>query len=284
MDAQIKILYKSDFCEVKNFVCQCTDCTLSRPEYQDVFSICYIRKGNFLFKVFRNNLDSHTGHFLINKPHYEHRVAHLHNMPDECTIISFTEEFYIQLKKDNSIQYGDFFHSPDKHSLLIMSTPRTDYLQYRIFESLKNKNVPALLIDCMIMELAETLFFEKTSIRPQKLSVSVKKNYLIKIEDVKNYIHKDFAEDISLSDLSMQAFMSPFHFSRVFRQITRISPYQYLLQFRLSHAEHLLKNTTLSILDISSSSGFKNPDYFSSAFTKKNKIPPSKYKAERTKI
>jgi len=276
---KVSVLYKSSFFEIVNFICQCTDCTLSKPEYQHVFSICYIRKGSFLFKVFRNDLDSISGHFLINKPHVDYRVAHLHNMPDECTIISFTDEFYTQFKEEPSNRYAGFLKNPDQHSMLLVSTPQTDYLHYQIFETLKNSSSPGLLIECLVMELAEILFFGKAATSQKAISDSAKKNYLPKIETVRNFIHNDFATDISLNDLSAQAFMSPFHFSRTFKQFTHTSPYQYLLQFRISHAEYLLKNTDLPVAEVASSSGFNHPDYFSAAFTKKNKMSPSEYKS-----
>ena len=78
--------------------------------------------------------------------------------------------------------------------------------------------------------------------------------------------------------VARNSFVSPFHFSRIFKQFSGYSPYQYLQLVRLKHAETLLKNTDLPITDVCFRSGFSRLDYFSAAFTKKYNIAPSRYK------
>src|SRR5882724_11036415 len=124
----METIYRSDTCTITNFLCECTDCTLSKPEYQEKFSFCYIRKGNFLFKAFRNNFDSYTGRILINKPGYDYRVAHLHFVPDECTIFSFSSNHLEILSTLYKTNLNGFLGNPDMQSLLIASTTAIDYL------------------------------------------------------------------------------------------------------------------------------------------------------------
>jgi len=94
MNALIAIRYRTETLEIKDFVCQCLDCGVSAWEYQENFSICYIRKGSFIFKVFNDDLEGYTGKFLLNKPGVTHRVKHYHVQPDECTVISLLPTFY----------------------------------------------------------------------------------------------------------------------------------------------------------------------------------------------
>ena len=276
MQAQITLLYKSDFCEINNFVCQCTDCTLSRPEYQDKFSICYVRKGNFLFNAFRSTLDPYTGYCLVNKPGYEYRVAHLHNLPDECTIFSFSPAFYELLSESYKNDIGNFFKNPNMQSIVLKCGPEIEFLHWQIFQLTQKRN-SSLQIDCLILEMIEKLFSRK-DVSATTLPAAAKVNYLTKIENAKQFIHAHFAEDISLSDLTKQAFMSSFHFVRIFKLITNNSPYQYLLKFRLSNAQFLLLNTALPVTDVCYRSGFKNPDHFSTVFKSKFNIHPTAFR------
>ena len=107
MDADIHTLYSYDFYTINDFRCRCTDCRTSKAEYSDSLCIAFVRKGNFLFNVFRHTLDSHTGCALVTKPGYEHTVTHTHTVPDECTIFDFKQEFYHEIVAH--FKAGDFF-------------------------------------------------------------------------------------------------------------------------------------------------------------------------------
>jgi AraC-like DNA-binding protein len=282
MQANVITLYKSANYEINNFLCQCTDCALSMPEYQDKFSFCFIRKGNFLFKVFRNDLDSYTGKILLNKPGYEYQVAHIHSIPDECTIFTLSQEFYEQLADIYKTSLNGFLINQDIQSLLVESTISIDYLHYRILGLLSKKNISCLQIDSLLMDLIDKAF----SINPSKAEVKnisdkYKKNYLNKIEIAKDYIQSNFESNITLQEIALSCSLSQFHFARIFKSIAGISPYQYLLNFRLKHSENLLKTTTLPVTDISALSGFNNPAHFTFAFTEKNDLAPSAYRTKQ---
>ena len=92
MEADIHSLYESDFYRILDFKCRCADCSTSRPEYSNAFAISFVRKGNFLFNVFRHSLDSYSGCVLISKPNMN-TVTHAHTVPDECTIFDFKRSF-----------------------------------------------------------------------------------------------------------------------------------------------------------------------------------------------
>ena len=57
-----------------------------------------------------------------------------------------------------------------------------------------------------------------------------------------------------------------------------ISPQKYLINFRLNQACKLMKNTELSIAEISRSVGYQDPLYFSKLFKKEKGLSPSKYR------
>jgi len=104
-------------------------------------------------------------------------------------------------------------------------------------------------------------------------------NYIFLLSRNPNtFYKKTLPKNISLEKIAALSCMSAFHFNRVFKQVTAISPYQYLLQFRLQHAEQLLKETSESIAAIGYLSGFNSPDHFSYAFKAKNKLSPMDFR------
>ena len=276
MDAAIHTLYESDFYRVLDFKCRCTDCRTSKPEYSEAFCISFVRRGNFLFNVFRRSLDSYNGCVLITKPGYERTVTHTHTIPDECTIFEFKEEFYKQVLD----QYGqlNFFTSNDLHSTLIKTDPELEYLHFAAFRSIIARE-DKLRLDSLVIEIIEKVLPNITDYEPNyKLNEQLKKNHLITIEKAKEYISQNFANDISLMEIASYSHVSPFHFSRIFKTFTTYAPHQFLLQMRLKNAEMLLKNTHLPVADIGFSSGFNSLEHFIVAFKKKYGSPPARFR------
>jgi AraC-like DNA-binding protein len=275
MQADIQTLYDSPICTVHNFLCQCRECAISEKEYQHTFSMAYIRKGNFRFKVFRNDLDAYSGLFLLCKPGYEHQVAHVHDIPDQCTIFSFPAESTARLMA-HATAFAWFFNNPDIQSILVKATPEMEFLHQRIFTLLPQPRYSRLWAEQLMTELF--LLVLSAGNPPQPLPVlndKQKRNYLPVIEQVKTYINENYADDVTLPQLAVLGNMSPFHFNRLFKQITAAAPYRYLLQVRLKQAHLQLCNTQQPVTDIAFSTGFNSLEHFSAAYKKQFGKSPS---------
>jgi AraC family transcriptional regulator len=278
MEADIHTLYSSDFYRVVDFKCRCVDCKTSDPEHNESFCISFVRKGNFLFNVFRNSLDSYTGCVLITKPGYERTVTHVHTVPDECTIFDFKPSFFGELLE----QYGGmkFFRDNDLHSTLVKTTAETEFLHFHIIRMVLTRSGSKLEIDHAVMNIIEQVLSKNPDYQPDyKINARLKKNHLVTIERAKDYLTNHFTHDISLMELSDHCHVSPFHFSRIFKTFTSTSPHQFLLTLRLKNAELLLRNTSSPVTDIAFSSGFNSIEHFTAAFRKKYHCPPAQFRA-----
>jgi AraC-like DNA-binding protein len=241
-----------------------------------LFCIAFIRKGNFLFNVFRNSLDSYNGCALVTKPGYEHTVTHTHTVPDECTIFELGSDFYKELQEH--FNEKSFFHNHDLHSTLVKTNAEIEYLHYNILQLALVKSENKLEIDQLVIEMIEKVLACISEYKPDaRIHSKLKKNHLRTIELAKEFITQNFAEDISLMDVASYCHVSPFHFSRIFKTFTSSSPHQFLLTIRLKHAELLLRNTALPVADVAYSSGFKSIQYFTTAFKQKYLCPPGKF-------
>ncbi len=260
-----------------DFVCQCTECGFSGVEYQNNFSICYIRRGSFLFEIFSGELECFNNRFLINKPGFTHRVKHYHSQSDQCLIIGFKSGFYDRIRDSYGLSLNGFLNNSEIHSLLLNSTPETEYLIYRLKNCLIGKDPDSLELDGIVLELIEKIF-QLNDLKTAIISEKHKRAYLPAIEKSREWLQENFAEEITMEQLARVSLMSPFHFHRVFKQITRVSPYQYLLNFRMHHASHLLKTTGESVSAIGWSVGFNRPDHFSDAFKRFNGYPPHHFR------
>lgn len=72
--------------------------------------------------------------------------------------------------------------------------------------------------------------------------------------------------------------ITPQYFSKLFRQMTAMSFPDYLSDIRLEHARKILSaNPLLSVSSVCEKTGYNSASYFSSSFTRKYGIPPSKF-------
>jgi AraC family transcriptional regulator len=274
MNADIHTLYASEFYHVLDFKCRCTDCSTSEPEYSESFCISFVRKGNFLFNVFRQSFDSYNGCVLISKPCFERTVTHIHDIPDECTIFEFKSGFYEHLMD----QYAGlkFLFDQDRHSALVKVNGEAEHLHRRILEIVHTKTASKLEVDGLVLEVIDCILGKLGNQKEiPVLDDRLKRNHLTTIENAKEYINTHFHQDISLTEMAKFCHVSLFHFSRIFKTITSYTPHQFLLAVRLKHAELLLKNTTLPVIDIAISSGFNSAEHFTAAFSRKYKQPPT---------
>lgn len=279
MNADIYTLFESDFYRILDFKCRCKECQTSDPEYSDNFNISFIRKGNFLFNVFHHSLDSYNGCVLITKPGYEYTVSHLHEVPDECTILDFKNDFYQKLLQ----LYGrmKFFLDNDLHSTLVHADADIELLHSLIMQLIKSSSTSKLRMDNLIMEVIDRTLDSVIDYKPNThINLRMKKHHLATIELAKKYICENFTNDISLMEIAESCHISPFHFSRLFKTFTSYSPYRFLQSIRLKNAEILMCNTKRSVTDIAFSSGFNSLEYFISAFRLKYNSSPVKYRLQ----
>src|SRR5258707_6033595 len=76
-----------------------------------------------------------------------------------------------------------------------------------------------------------------------------------KIIRTKQYIHRHYGEIINLELLAREAYLSKFHFIRLFRRYYGLTPYAYLKEVRLTRAKELLRSG-LPVKDVCHAVGF----------------------------
>ncbi|MBE9078303.1 helix-turn-helix domain-containing protein [Romeria aff. gracilis LEGE 07310] len=95
---------------------------------------------------------------------------------------------------------------------------------------------------------------------------------------ITDYIRDRLSDNIQLSDLAQQLGLSQFHFSRLFKQSTGVSPYQYVLQQRVEEAKQLLKTTKLTIAEIALTCGFSSHSHLGKWFRQQTGMTPKAFR------
>lgn len=103
------------------------------------------------------------------------------------------------------------------------------------------------------------------------------------VDQAANYIEKNFNKELNLVEVASSVNLSPYYFSRLFKEHTGSNFKERLLQVRIKHAKQLLSKTDSSIKEITYLVGFNDPNYFSKVFHKYTGIRAGDYRisAER---
>lgn len=92
------------------------------------------------------------------------------------------------------------------------------------------------------------------------------------------YIHEHYAENLSRSDLAAALSINERYLTRCFHDETGLTPFDYLLRYRLRRACQMLEDDSTSITDIALATGFSDASHFCRKFQKELGMSPSAYR------
>lgn len=103
------------------------------------------------------------------------------------------------------------------------------------------------------------------------------KNHNI-IERVKEIINERYMDNITISDIAENVYMSPTYISLIFRKETGETIYEYLTKVRIERAKDLLKDPIKKLYEVCDEVGYTDPSHFSKLFKKHTGQTPSRYR------
>lgn len=92
-------------------------------------------------------------------------------------------------------------------------------------------------------------------------------------------MHAHMDRDLPLEEIASAAYLSPFHFARLFKKLTGTSPHAYLATLRVERAQRLLAETDLSIAEVSARVGYGSSSHFTKAFRQAKGLTPTAFRA-----
>jgi AraC family transcriptional regulator len=98
------------------------------------------------------------------------------------------------------------------------------------------------------------------------------------IEAAIAYIGQHYPEELSLEKIAEQVDLSSFHFARVFKKNTNITPHEYLLNIRIQNAKKMLYDSAQSVEEIAKLCGFNSTSHFIRVFKKYTNITPKQFR------
>ncbi len=120
-------------------------------------------------------------------------------------------------------------------------------------------------------------------IRDTRLAAGIpneRKRHTDTIERAIEFMNEHFCQNITLEQIADHVYLSRIYFHKLFLAATGRTPYKYLLERRLVHAQKLLMTTDLSVGAITRECGFSSQSYFNQVFRRELGYTPVDYKRQ----
>lgn len=98
------------------------------------------------------------------------------------------------------------------------------------------------------------------------------------IDECVRYISSNLDKELSVEQLSREFSLSPYYFSRLFKEETGVSPHKYLVMVRLDYSRYVLRSTNLTIKETAYRCGFNSESNFCTRFREVFGITPKEYR------
>jgi AraC family transcriptional regulator len=102
-----------------------------------------------------------------------------------------------------------------------------------------------------------------------------------KLKQITDWIDTHLDEEFDLEQLAGRAGLSKFHFHRLFKSATGMSPGKYQLTARMKEARQRLRETKQSVVAVALDLGFSSPSHFAQVFRRETGQTPSEYRRQR---
>ena len=92
------------------------------------------------------------------------------------------------------------------------------------------------------------------------------------------FMHDNFSRELALEEIASAAYLSEYHFARLFKQITGVTPHVYIANLRLERARKLLAETAFPVSEIAAMVGYQSQSHFTKIFKSVTGITPRAYR------
>lgn len=229
---------------------------ISRECYNS-FLLIYVIEGSMQLDQDGRHYEAKAGDLLIIDCYREH--------------LYYTDTLtkFIWLHFDGSTTRPWFDSLYSEFSSAIKANPGCQEQMLSILSGVKNSENEHILSKKIHSLMCDIFSFAKMQISSKSSSI---------ISDAKLYIEEHLAEDLTVKTIADVFHYSPAYFSKIFKDSTKLSPYEYILSRRIELAKRLLLQTNLPMDVVADKSGFHSVSRFICAFKQATNFTPLKFR------
>lgn len=254
----------------------CTSGPEHRPfeERHITVRIALVVAGTFQYRTRRAPDLMAPGALLLGNVGQPFECAHDHGRGDRCVSVAYHPDYFERLAHDAGVKIASF--AVGRIPPLRMLAPLVSHAHAAIASAdpLTWAEWAADLAACAIKAASGAP--SHPSPTPSAVLARVTRSI--------RRIEADPARELTLLDLSRDAHTSPYHFLRGFREVTGITPHQFILRTRLRLAASRLAHSSDDILAVAFDVGFGDVSNFNRSFRAEFGVSPRAYRRSARKI
>ena len=238
----------------------------NRPKGRRDYQLLYISEGKAHFYFDGVERIVNKGEMVLFRP-YDHQ-SYFYFPKDKC------QSYWVHFTGSEVDKILDYYQLPNSENIFYSSTsPEYKWLFEQMIRELQlcRANYQELLT----MALRHIFLLINRYLKESKNSGFSAYN---EIEHAIRYFNEHYKEDINIEEYAKSLHMSACWFNRRFKQVTKVTPLQYIISIRIANAKNLLETKDFNIAETAREVGFSNALYFTRLFTKNTGISPSEYK------
>ncbi len=241
-----------------------------RPKGRIDYQLLYIASGKAHFYFDGKDTVVPAGHMVIYVPREEQRYEYFGEDKTEAYWVHFTGSNVKGIMRHFDIPYKEnYFYSGSSEEYKTLFNSMIHEL----------RTLPVCYEEMIEMNLRQLFMVIQRTRLERKPAVNTFAQ--AEVSFARRYFFEHYSEEINISDFAQSRHMSVSWFMRNFKQMTGVSPMQYILNLRIENAQMLLETTSYSVNEISSIVGYENQLYFSRIFKKLKGVAPTEYRKLR---
>ena len=251
-----------------------------------------LTEGAIIFTIENTSYELEPGDCVFINPNLCHSAKTISGAACSFFAIDFLPQFFQEDLSDRfarnyllPIMSGQLvIPSLIKHESVPAALWQSQVVHYLEDMSLCPDDNPAsyeLLLKSSLLGIWHLLF--SYAIKKQKKENSAETSQIIRLKPVLQFIHANYSEEITLSELAALLPMSEGQFCRVFKNAMKCSPVQYLMRYRIIQSCHFLLDAEKKISEIANLSGFNNVSYYNKLFLQIIGCTPGQYRLNEKK-
>ncbi|MCP3099677.1 AraC family transcriptional regulator [Myxococcus sp. K15C18031901] len=265
-------LARTSLVRVFEYCCHAAKNAPIEPEQFTFPAISLVRSGVFGFRNARSPQLLTTGFALLSNPGQQYEISHEHAGGDRCIVFRFDETAINELV--DSPRHGAPRRYFDK--AVLPPIPKVDAIRHLAEQRLADES-PTMGLEELGLALATTVAAQMGRV-PKHESPRDSRGTRDSIYAALAAIEASSTEELALGDLANIAGLSPYHFLRVFKRETGVTPHRFLLQTRVRRALELLRDTNRPVTEIAFDVGFGDLSNFINTFRREVGASPARFR------
>lgn len=249
---------------------------MTTHHYHDYYEIYYLLSGQRYYYIENNRYLVEKGDILFINKYDIHQSVDTGKPNHERIVLYFSDEFLSQYHHNQMHLLLSPFHGANKQ--VTFNLQEQNDIEHLLFQMIQIKAEPEnptkeIWFEALVVQLLMHAA-RKISESPRKETRTMH----AKMAHIIEYCNEHFHEPLHLEGISSRFYISPYYFSRLFKQTTGFTFTEYINTLRIREAQRLLRETPFKMIEISEKVGYVNVSHFNRKFKQVTRMSPMEYR------